>query len=286
MTHSRALAMAHISVFLMGVAAVFAEVSGFEAWRTTSYRVTFGAAVLLVFMLMRRRLRLPAPKRSLLFLGLGFLLSIHWFAFFRSIELLGVILGSAMLGFEPVIIAVAARLMLGEKVPKRTLWAMGISLIGFVMLGSGQQEHSSELIRGVSWSIFAFLTFAILVVANRKFVSSESPLTLTFLEMLGAIPLAVIMTGADWAPADSASWVYALILGLLCTGAAYVLYNTSMQVLSAPVAGLLLSLEVVYGMGGGYLIGDSISGRQALAALFIANILFWDIWQFLRKRGQ
>ena len=283
MTHGRALLLAHISVFFMGIAAVLAEASGFEAWRTTAYRVTFGGLVLSIVLVFRPPKSWPKPKITLLFLGLGLVLSVHWFAFFRSIELLGVMLGSAMLGVEPLIIAIGARLALGEKMSRRAQWAMGISILGFVILGTGG-EAPPHLWTGIAWALFAYALFSILVVANRIFVRHESPLVLTALEMIGAAPLAIYMTPGSWFPQDGVSWIYALSLGILCTGLAYVFYNTSMRVLSAPVAGLLLSLEVVYGISGGWLIGDSLNMRQSLAVVLVANILFFDIWAYLRAR--
>ena len=283
MKPNTALVQAHIAVFFMGIASVLAEASGFEPWRTTSYRVTFGGVVLALVWLLRPKRQLPALRSVILFLGLGVLLSIHWFAFFRSIELLGVMLGSAMLGMEPLVIAIAAALFLKERLNRATLIGMGISMIGFVVLGLGGTGEQSQLWLGVFWSIFAFILFALLVVANRTWVRYESPLLLTTLQMIGAIPLSVIMMDQDWLPKDPAAWGFALTLGLLCTGLAYWLYNTSMKVLSAPVAGLLLSLEVVYGILGGWLIGDTLTPRQIIAIFLIANILFIDLWRYWRR---
>jgi len=287
MTHGGALLRAHIAVFFMGIAAVLAEASGFEAWRTTSYRVTFGGIMLLGLLLIRERRRVD-PKKCLLFLAMGLLLSVHWFAFFRSIELLGVMLGSAMLGFEPVVIALAARVLLKERVNRKTKIAMGVSLLGFVALGLGGNETNGQIMAGVAWSIFAFLLFAILVAVNRSWVKADggggSPLLLTTLEMLGAIPLSVAMTDGTWLPATPQSWAFALTLGLLCTGLAYAFYNASMKVLSASVVGLLLSMEVVYGLLGGRIIGDNLTPLQWLATVLISNILLLDLWAYVKTR--
>ncbi len=280
--HYRALTMAHAAIFFMGIAGVLAVASGFESWRSTAYRVLFGGIALSLFWLARRDYRLPPPRAIALFLLLGVLLSVHWFAFFKSLELLGVMLGSAMIGLEPLIVALAGALFLGEAISRRTVLAMAVSIVGFVILGMG--DTTGVHLEGVAWSVFSFVLFAVLVIANRMWVQRASPLVLTSLEMLGAIPLAVMMTPAPLFPQTPNAWLFALALGLLCTGLAYALYNTSMQALTAPVAGLLLSLEVVYGILGGWLIGDSLSLRQAVAALLISNILILDLWAYGRYR--
>ena len=281
MSHGRALFQAHIAVFFMGIAGVVATLAGFDPWLTTSYRVTFGGIVLVLVWFARGDRRLPTWRRGLLYGALGFLLSVHWFAFFYSLELLGVMLGSAMLGLQPLIIALIAALFLKEKLARRMIVAMLISSVGFVFLGFDHQA-GPNLLYGIFWAVIGYVLFGILVVANRRLVRHDSPLVLTTCEMIGAIPLALFMAPGPWLPQSPMSWAYALLLGLLCTGLAYALYNGSMKVLSAPVAGLLLSLEVAYGIIGGRLIGDHLSAGQWVAVLLISNILIVDLVIHLR----
>ena len=285
MTAGQARLLAHSAVFFMGIAGVLAGASGFQPWQTTAYRVVLGGMVLLLVLILRRR-RLPAPRRILFFLAMGVLLSIHWFAFFRSIQLLGVMLGSALIGLEPLLIALAGAVFLKERLGRHTQIAMAVSLVGFALLGLGGSDGHPHLVEGVAWSIFAFVLFALLMVVNRVAVRNEGALTVTTLEMLGAIPLAVWMTEVPLLPHDPASWIYALTLGLLCTGMAYVFYNSSIKVLPTPEAGLLLSLEVVYGMLGGWLIGDRLQTYQLVAAVLIGNILIFDLVLWWRGRAR
>ncbi|CAM2066876.1 DMT family transporter [Sulfidibacter corallicola] len=287
MSETRALLSAHVAILFMGLAAVFAEVSGFAPWHTTSYRVTIGGLVLVLIWLFSSGKRLPSARICLLFLGLGFILSVHWFAFFRSIELLGVMLGSAMIGIEPLFVAGAARLVLKERLSRRAMIAMGFSAVGFLILGSGGGVNHPDLVAGVAYSVFAFAIFAVLVLCNRVWVQNESPVLLSALQMLGAIPLTLFMIEEPWAPVNAEGWVYALILGFLCTGLAYALYTASLRVLAAPIVGLMFSLEVVYGILGGWVIGDSLTPREILAALFISSIMILDVSGYvLRRRAE
>jgi hypothetical protein len=57
-----------------------------------------------------------------------------------------------------------------------------------------------------------------------------------------------------------------------------------MKVLDAPTVGIMLSLEVVYGIGGGWLIGDRLTFHETLAAVFISSILWLDLWAFFQMR--
>lgn len=283
--YGRALAMAHVSVLFMGSAGVVAAASGFHPWRTTSYRVVFGAVVLLAVMaLMRRNWSWPSAKRAGLYLALGVLLAVHWFAFFKSIVLLDVMLGSALIGLEPLMIAAGAYFFLGEKLNLRTKLAFAFSMIGFVILGSGGSFGEPEIILGLAWAVFSYILFSVLVLANRKLAQHDSPIMITALQMIGAIPITVLMTPGAWLPEAPIDWGYAIVLGVLCTGLAYGFYNTSMKVLDAATVGIMLSLEVVYGILGGWLIGDRLSTHEALAAVFISSILWLDLWAFFKMR--
>ena len=280
MSRRLALFQAHVAVLFMGITAVIAEISGFEPWRTTAYRVSLGGLVLIVLWFLRTPRRRPDLRKLALFFGLGMLLAFHWFAFFRSIRLLGVLSGCALIGLEPLFIAIAAALFLGERISRIQKLSLFLSLSGFALLGSSGGLDQPFWVQGVLWALFAYASFALLTLANRVLVQRESPLLLTAVEMLGATPLALFMTPSPWLPTSFRDLGFALFFGILCTGLAWSLYNASMRVLSSPVVGLLLSLEVVYGMLGGWLLGESLAPVQAIALVLIANILLLDLWSY------
>ncbi|CAM2007931.1 DMT family transporter [Acanthopleuribacter pedis] len=285
MTANLALLNAHIAVFFMGIAGVLAVASGFDAWLAAGYRVSFGAVILgLYWLVFAKDRRLPPWPIALGAFAMGAVLGVHWFAFFHGMKLLGVMLGSASIGLEPLIVALAARLVLKERLQTKTLWAMGFSLIGFALLAMAGNWEREHLWLGFAWMVFSYLLFAVLVLCNRVWVQKESPVLITTLEMAGAIPVTLLFCSSPWWPQTPVAWAYALGLGLLCTGLAYALYNASMQVLAAPTVGLLLSLEVVYGMIGGWVIGDSLTSAELAAAVSISSILVIDIGLFLRRR--
>ncbi len=283
MSLGQALVRAHLAVFFMSITGVLAKVSGFDAWHVTSYRVCLGGLVL--FMLWHRDEGGPLPPgRALACVAMGALLSVHWYTFFFSLELLGIMLGYAMTGLQPLFIAILARFMLGEDLERRTLISLVVALCGFALLGL-DAGPTPRVWWGIGVAVLSYALFALLVLFNRTQVRHLSALRVTVLEMFGAIPLTLVMTLPDWAPSEALGWLWAVLLGVVCTGLAYVTYNASMKVLTAPVAGLLLSLEVVYGFAGGLLIGDRLSAVQWLAALLIANILFADIGRYLWTRA-
>lgn len=282
MTYFQSLLGAHFAVFFMGITGLLAAASGFGPWHVTSYRVTLGGLFLLA-VLAWRRTPPPSLKKSVELLGMGFLLSIHWYTFFLSLELLGLMLGYAMTGTQPLMIALLGRFLLKEHISRTTAISLGIALLGFACLGLFPDE-SSQFWLGILVSLGSFLIFSFLVLYNRKQVQGVSVLWVTTLEMLGAIPLTLVWTWRDWMPANGEAWIYAIFLGLVCTGLAYLVYNGSMRMLAAPTAGLVLSLEVVYGMVGGYFMGDSLTPMQFLAALLISNIIVFDVWAYRRYR--
>jgi len=281
--------MAHVAVFFMGMAGVLAGHSGFTPWRCTFYRVSLGALVLFSVWFIRRN-RDTLPLKIIGFsLILGALLGFHWFAFFMSINLLGVTLGSALIGVEPIIVALFALLFLREKLSGKILMAMGISTVGFGLLLWVSDTNDAAIVTGCLWAVGSYILFALLVIANRKLVSCHSPMLVTALEMLGAVPVSAWFCREPLFPGNLQNWFFALGLGLLCTGLAYYLFNTSMKKLPAHLAGALLSLEVAYGMAAGWILGDHLGALQVVAAFLIANILFLDLWsavKFLFRRKE
>lgn len=288
MTERRALIEAHLALFLMAMAGVLAGHSGFSAWRSTFYRVTLGSLTIGALWLFHHhaswRKALGQWRHGLFAFALGHLLSLHWFAFFESIRLLGVTMGSAMIGIEPIIVALMAATLLKEPLGPKLSTALPLCGGGFLFLFFlALPQGNKNLLLGMAWSLGSFVIFGILVVANRVLMRHLTGTALTSLQMAGAVPLAWWFTMEPYLPQTQAQWAFALGLGLFCTGMAYSWYNRSMKILPATLTGSMLSLEVAYGTFAGWMLGDALTLGETLATLLIANLLLWDLWQVLQR---
>lgn len=273
----------HSAVLLMGLAATVAALSNFTPWRTTTYRVLGGAILLTIVALIRFRHQFPRRHLGRL-LALGVVLAVHWFAFFQAVALVGVILACALYGTIPLFVALGSWLFLKETITAGQAFSLGVVTLGAAILMLSGNDPASPLPQGILWMLLANTTFAVLVLCNRVWVQQASPIWVTALQLWGAVPLAWWMNEAPLWPATPLAATYAIVLAAFCTGLAYLLYNHAVRILPAAEAGLILVLEVVYGLLGGLAIGERPTTAQWLAVALFGHLLVRDILRYLRMR--
>lgn len=123
--------------------------------------------------------------------------------------------------------ALVAYAWAGERLGRYRVLGLAIGFAGVLVLVWGRLGFGGE---GLGWPIlavlFATMSYGIASVATRKYLGSVSASTNAGGSLLFAalmlLPLAVL----DWPreQPDSRAWLAALLLGVLCTGFAYVLF--------------------------------------------------------------
>jgi drug/metabolite transporter (DMT)-like permease len=112
-------------------------------------------------------------------------------------------------------------------------------------------ELGNSVMQGVLWGLLSGLTLAFLFVVRRKSVNSgNSSLVTTFYEQffcfLFLLPLAVYFY--DPVVMEMKNLGYLLLLGVFCSAYAYYLIISSLAHVKTKLAGIIISVEPVYGV--------------------------------------
>ena len=156
----------HLGVLLFGLAGLFGKWLALPATVIVFGRTIVAAVALAGVFALTRRSRQRLRGFEWPFAAMGALLALHWFAFFRAIQLSTVAVG--LLGFAsfPVFVLILETTLLRTRrgVPE---WAMaGVVLAGLVLLVPAPTFDNS-VVQGLLWGLVAGLTFAALTVTNR-----------------------------------------------------------------------------------------------------------------------
>jgi drug/metabolite transporter (DMT)-like permease len=259
MRNDRALAEIHLAVLLFGLAGLFGKWLALSAFLIVFGRVLFAAPVLAVVLAaLRRRLFARRPEDLAMFGLLGLLLAVHWYGFFRSIQVSTVAVGLLSYSTFPLFTAFLEPLMLGDRFDRRAVFLSVVCLAGVVLIVPRFSLEESVL-RGVLWGLLAAASFALLSILNRKLRRRHDGLSIAFHQdafaALFLAPLAVIAPPASISVRDVALLA---VLGWLCTAGAHTVFIDGLKSVSARTASLISALEPVYGV--------------ALAAVFLAEI--------------
>jgi drug/metabolite transporter (DMT)-like permease len=201
-----------------------------------------------------RWLRAPKPDEPALFAhqpirsGLqGVILACHWVALFAAFQRAPV--GTVLLVtyVAPVLVALVAPRLLGERVQPEILVALGVAVVGSVLvLGPGAAGAPAA---GIALALVAAALLAVLIV-NAKILSRyHDGVRLAFLQVAVATAVLLPVVAVDndgWPSLASLGWL--VVLGLVHTAAALVVYFQALARIPATSAGVLAYLEPAAGV--------------------------------------
>jgi len=194
---------------------------------------------------------LLSPGRRLPALALlGAVQGAHWLLFFLAVKHGSVALAVLTFYAAPLVLAVAAPLVLPERWSAPVLGAATIGAVGIVLIALGGSDGEAS-----AWAVAAGLgsaaTYAALVVLSKRLLLAETPpLTVAFWDcFVGALVVAPVLLLADRiVPTGAGEWGAVLALGIVLTGISTLVYVVLLRHVSAQAAGVLTFLEPVAGV--------------------------------------
>jgi drug/metabolite transporter (DMT)-like permease len=154
---------------------------------------------------------------------------------------------------EAVIVVPLAAIFLGERVSSGVLWAIGVGLVGALVIAGGAHAGRDTLTGHLLILSSAAAAAAYALLARRS--SHRGPaLVVTSYQLLAAIavalPFAIVshIVGGTGAPAvDAAHWAAAIAAGLAGVALPFLLYNRAIVEVRATVAAGVLNLVPLVG---------------------------------------
>ena len=240
-------------------------------------RFVIAALVMLAVAVARG---LPVPMlRHARSLGLIGVLGMAGFnlLFFIAMQRTTPVNGALIMGTNPLVTAILAALMLGERPSFRQLLALPVALAGVsaVVLGSGVGATASS---GDALMLAANLVWAGYNVAVRRFMPTGDAFANTTVMMVWsalALSVTALISGGTFAMPGAVAGVSLLMVALAGTVLAYLFYNAGISSLGAGRAALFMNLVPVWAMAASIALGNIPSGIQLLGgATVIGSVCF------------
>ncbi|MCP4963648.1 MAG: DMT family transporter [bacterium] len=266
MSSRRIRSLVVLVVLAFGLGAIPLIVREDIAWQSlVASRVWLGALTLLVIMAATGRLRLPGTHRREIVIA-GVLLAIHWATFFWAIKNTTVAVALAVVFLGPVSAAVLAPRLLGDVVPPRVYWALGLSFVGVVVVvvRDSAGDSTSFAFGGVAAALVSAAAISLLMLVSKAAVDSVGPLAVTTGELLVA---AVVLS--PWLPGaveeTLANPFPLLTLGVVLTGLSFLIIWTAINEHSVAIVSVILHIEP--------------ASAVVLALIFLSEVP--DVWQWI-----
>ncbi|MET7857368.1 EamA family transporter [Streptomyces sp. NPDC005318] len=240
-----------------------------------------GGLVLLLGALVLRPRRAAAPaesrrRRLLRILGTGVGLTVFQSAYFAAVEATGLAVGTVVtLGAGPVLIAVGARLTMGERLGGGGLSAVVGALTGLAVLVLGG-DGGTVRPAGVALALLSAAGYAAITLLTRWLGrdggGSDALSTSAWAFGIGALGLLPMAAAEGIMPhtADTAQVVWLLVyVAAVPTALAYALYFAGAAVVRAATVSVIMLLEPVSAA----VIAVAVLREQLTAATVVGTLL-------------
>lgn len=210
-------------------------------WRALVGGLLFGAHALARGRVRLVRRDLPAVAA---FAVVG--VALFYVSYFRAVRAGGAAVAAILLYTAPAWVALGARAWLGERITRRTVAALALTLAGVALVaaGSGAAGRAAPLgAAALGWGLLSGLAYASYYLFGKRYFARYDPPTIYLYALpLGALALAPAVT---FAPKSGAVWATLLFIAVVPTYLAYLVYGEGLRRVDATRAATVATLEPV-----------------------------------------
>ena len=240
------------SALIFGTVGIFRRNLSLSSALLAFFRGAVGAAVLLLFSFPRKQRPFRGlDRKSVLLLALsGVLLGVNWMLLFEAYEHTTVPTATLCYYMQPTIVILLSPLLFGEKLTPKKLLCAGAALLGMALVSGvffGRTSASGNL-KGVLLGLCAAFVYAAIVILNKK-IPGENAFGRTIIQLVFAAiaMLPGLLFGGQFTglTLEGNALLLLLLLGVVHTGLAYILYFAAVKKLPAQSAAILSYIDPV-----------------------------------------
>ncbi len=244
----------HFIVFLWGFSAILGKLVTIPAVEMIFYRALLAALGMGAVIYFTKGTFKVSGKDLIKLIAIGFIVSLHWLAFFGSARVSNVSVSLVGFATNSLWAALLEPWFNKSQIKKYEVFLGLMVLSGLYIIFSFDFEYKMGLLLG----ILAGFTSALFSVFNSKMVKRISARSITFYEMIGVffgtgvfllLYHYLLVTDHQWQGIPTGmDFVYIAILAGVCSVYAYTVAVELMKRISVFMIQLTLNLEPVYGI--------------------------------------
>ena len=277
------LLLLHSIVLVWGLTGILGREITLEPFLLVWWRVFIAVVSIAVIAVIARQQVVAGTRDLVRFAGVGLLTAAHWVCFFASIKYSKISVALVVLSTSAFFVSLIHPLLKREA-PRRYEMALGLVVIAGIFLIF---KFESEYTLGIVLSLMAAFLAALFSTLNARLVATYQPTQMAFWEMLFAcagLSVYLVITGDGHELFNLPSYrdfQLLLLLGVLCTGVAFIVSIRVMRVLSPFTCALAINMEPVYTILLALLLygsDEQMSPQFYMGGLVIISTLFLDTW--------
>ena len=276
----KSIRMYLLSMAVFGTIAPFVRRISVSSGELALYRAILGAALIGVYLLIRRENPFSAKLRReiLLLLLSGGAMGINWILLFEAYRYTTVSTATLCYYFAPVIVTLLSPILFREALTPRQILCFFMATLGLVLI-TGVEGRGN--LTGILFGLGAAAFYAAVVLLN-KYIRHTAGIQRTFLQFLAAIviliPYVAATGGVTLSRLNTMGWVCLLVVGLFHTGITYCLYFSSLKAIPGQSAAILSYIDpLVAVLVSVMVLKEPLSAQQALGGALILGFTLWNL---------
>jgi drug/metabolite transporter (DMT)-like permease len=267
----------HTAVLLFGLSGLFGKLLSLPPIIIVLGRVFFSSIFLLFIVLyLKRNILLREKKHYFYLLLMGILLAVHWTTFYKSIQVSTVAIGLLTFSTFPVFVTFLEPYFLKEKIKLSEVIIAAVTFMGVVLVVPKLQLDNS-FTQGALWGILSGLTYAVLSMMNRSYVREYSSTVIAFYEQAIAAILLLPFLFLYRPIFQGQDILMLILLGTVFTGVSHSLFIRGLRNIKTQTAGIISSLEPVYGIiFAALLLREIPTLREVIGGIIILGAVFYS----------
>lgn len=246
-------------------------------------RGAIGSIVLFaVSFLVKKKISIKIIRKYLpLLLLSGTAIGVNWIFLFEAYRYTTVSIATFVYYFAPIFVLLLAPIVLKEKLTLIKVGSILLAMTGLFFIvydGSGANDPSHNHIAGIVYGLLAAALYASVILMN-KFIKTSSDFETTFVQLTTAalvlFPYVLVTEKMELSSLNSKSILLVLILGIVHTGFAYLLYFSAIRQLSSDKIAIFSYIDPISAcVYAAIFLHESMSLLQMIGGIFILGATF------------
>ena len=270
-----------IAMLIWGSIGIFVRYIDFTSSQIALVRAIVGSIFLIVFsMISKEHLSKEKIKSNLLVLvACGICLGFNWIFLFQAYNYTTISTATICYYLAPVIVMFLSPFLLKEKLTPVKVLCIVAAMIGMLcIVGIDKSSMGGNNIVGIVYGLSAACLYAGVVVLN-KFLKDISGRDSSVVELSVAaiflIPYVIFTEKISLAGVSSKSIILLLIIGIVHTGIAYLIYFTVIQKLESQTVAIYSYVDPISAIiMSAIILSESMSLLQILGGILILGSTF------------
>ena len=240
----------HFIVFIWGFTAVLGDLITIDAVPLVWFRMLLGSFFVLIYIWFTKGSLKVSLKSLVIFALIGFLIALHWLAFFKAVKISNVSITLAMMSTGAFFTSLLEPIFFKRKIIKYEVVFGLIVIVGLYIIFNVETAY----LTGILFALLSSFLGALFSIFNGMIIKTCDATTISFYELFfGVVFITIFIFSTEgfnvsFFALSSTDWIYILLLASVCTAYAFIAAVHIMKWISPYTLMLTTNLEPVYGI--------------------------------------